>query len=122
MLWGSGEYEDKGDESDRRHAIPTASGLRRAMTRPRGMRTRIATMLRWMRRKIHRKPMMDQHRMLRTEDMAEPVMSTGMRTRLVSMWMERKKHCKLRIDPCRMWMTEGIVLESVKIRQYSSEV
>jgi len=54
----------------------------------------------------------------------EPVMSTGMSARMVTMqmWMRRNKHCKPMMDQRRMWRTKGIVLESVKIRLYISEV
>jgi len=36
--------------------------------------------------------------------------------------MRRKKHCKLMMDQHRMWRTEGIVLESVRIEQYISDL
>jgi len=36
--------------------------------------------------------------------------------------MRLDKHCKPMIDQCRMWRTEGIVLESVKIGQYISDM
>jgi hypothetical protein len=81
-----------------------------------------------MRRKMYRKPMMDEHRMWRTKAIAgltcEPVMSMGMGERMVTVriQMRRKKHCKPMIDQRRMWSTEGIVLESVKIGQYISYV
>jgi len=54
----------------------------------------------------------------------EPVMSTDMNTRMVMLRirMRRKKDRKLMMDQCRMWRTEGIVLESVKIGQYISDV
>jgi len=80
-----------------------------------------------MRRKKHRKPMMDQRRMWRTEGIVgltwEPVMSTGMSARMATMWMRmrRNKHRKPMMDQRRMWRTKGIVLESVKIRLYSSD-
>jgi hypothetical protein len=32
------------------------------------------------------------------------------------------KHRKPMMDQCRMWRTEGMVLESVKIGQYISDV
>jgi len=47
-------------------------------------------------------------------------MSASMAT--MRMRMRRKKHCKPMIDQCRMWRTKGIVLESVKIRLYSSDL
>jgi hypothetical protein len=74
-----------------------------------------------MRRQKHRKPMMDQRRMWRTEGIVgltwEPVMSTGMRARMATIQMRkrRNKHSKPMMDQCRMWRTEGIALESVKI-------
>jgi len=54
----------------------------------------------------------------------EPAMSTGMRARMVMMRMRmwRMKHRKPMMDQQRMWRTEGIVLESVKIGQYISDV
>jgi len=36
--------------------------------------------------------------------------------------MRRKNHCKPMKDQHRMWRTEGIVLESVKIRLYISDL
>ena len=54
----------------------------------------------------------------------EPEMSTGMRARMATMRMQmrRKKHRKPMMDQRRMWRTEGIVLESVKIGQYISDM
>jgi len=56
----------------------------------------------------------------------EPVISTGMTARMARMWMgmrmRRKKHRKPMMDQRRMWRTEGIVLESVKIGQYISDM
>jgi hypothetical protein len=52
----------------------------------------------------------------------EPEMSTGMRARMATMRMRRKKHRKPMMDQRRMWRTEGIVLESVKIGQYISDM
>jgi len=75
-----------------------------------------------MRRKKHRKPMMGQCRMWRTEGIVEPVMSMGMSVRMATMRMKRKKHCKPTMDQRRLWRTEGIVLESVKIGQYISDL
>jgi len=49
-------------------------------------------------------------------------MSTGMRARMAMMWMRRKKHRKPMTEQRRMWRTEGIVLESVKIGQYISNM
>jgi hypothetical protein len=79
-----------------------------------------------MRRKKHHKPMMDQRRMWRTEDIVgltwEPEMLMGMRARMATMRMSKKKHCKPMMDQRRMWRTEGLVLESVKIGQYISDM
>jgi len=81
-----------------------------------------------MRRKTHRKRMMDQRRMWRTEGIVgftcEPVMLTGMSARMAMMRipMRRKKHRKPIMDQRRMWRTEGIVLESVMIGQYISDM
>jgi len=38
------------------------------------------------------------------------------------MWMRRKKHHKPMMDQRRMWRTERILLESVKIGQYISDL
>jgi hypothetical protein len=79
-----------------------------------------------MRRKKHHKPMMDQRRMYRTESISgltyKPEMSTGMRVRMVMMRMRRKKHRKPMMEQRRMWRTQCIVLESVKIGQYISDM
>jgi hypothetical protein len=37
-------------------------------------------------------------------------------------WMKRNKHRKPMMEQHRMWRTEGIVLESVKIGQYISDM
>jgi hypothetical protein len=66
-----------------------------------GMRARMATMRMRMRRNRHRKPMIDQCRMCRTEGIAgltlEPVMSTDMvaRMAILQWWMLRMKHSQL---------------------------
>jgi hypothetical protein len=92
------------------------------------MRARMARMRMRMRRKKHRKAMMDRRRMWRTEGIVgltgEPVMSTGMTVRMVTiwMWMRRSKHRNPIIDQHRMRRTEGIVLESVKIGLYNSDL
>jgi len=54
----------------------------------------------------------------------QPVMLTGMSARMATMRMQmrRNKHCKPIMDQRRMWRTKGIVLESVKIRLYFSDV
>jgi len=56
----------------------------------------------------------------------EPVMSIGMRARIARMWMpmrmRRKLHRNLMIDQRRLWRTESIVLVSVKIGQYISDM
>jgi hypothetical protein len=44
-------------------------------------------------------------------------MSATMRMR-----MRKNKHRKLMMDQRRMWRTKGIVLESVKIGQYISDI
>ena len=49
-------------------------------------------------------------------------MSTGMGARMATMRMKRKKHRKPMMDQRRMWRTEGIVLESVKISLYISDL
>ena len=49
-------------------------------------------------------------------------MSTGMRARMATIRMRRKKHCKPMMDQRRILGTEGIVLESVKIGQYISDM
>jgi len=93
-----------------------------------GIRARMAMMRMRMRWKKHRKPMMDQHRMWTTEGIVgltwEPVMSTGMCARMarMRMRMRRNRHRKPMMDQHRMWRTEGTLLESVKIRQYISDL
>ena len=73
-----------------------------------------------MRRRKHRKPMMDQRRMWRTECIVgltwKSVMSTGMSARMATM------HRKPMMDQRRMCRTKGIILESVKIRLYISDL
>jgi hypothetical protein len=49
-------------------------------------------------------------------------MSKGMRVRTVMMPMRRKKHRKPMMDQPRMGRTDSIVLESVKIGQYISDL
>jgi hypothetical protein len=113
MPGGSGDFEDKGDESD---AIPAANWRPRAATElerltwepvmSKGMRARMAMMRMRMRRKKHRKPTMDQRRMLRTEGRVgltwEPEMSTGMRARMAKMQMRKKKYREAMMDQRRM--------------------
>jgi len=41
---------------------------------------------------------------------------------MMQMQMRRKKHHKPMMDQRRMWRTKGIVLESVKIGQYISDL
>jgi len=48
-------------------------------------------------------------------------MLTGMSVTM-RMRMRRTKHRKPMMDQRRMWRTEGIVLESVKIGQYISDI
>ena len=52
------------------------------------------------------------------------MMSTGMSARMVTMRMRmrRNKHRKPMMDQRRMWRTDGIVLESVKIELYISDL
>jgi len=81
-----------------------------------------------MRRKKHCKPIMDQRGMWKTEGIGGvtwgPGMSTGMSASMATMGMRMKMstHRKLMMDPCRMWRTKGIVLESVKIGLYISDL
>jgi hypothetical protein len=51
-------------------------------------------------------------------------MSMGMRASMATMRMQmrRNQHCKPMMDQRRMWRTEGIVLESVKIGLYISDL
>ena len=49
------------------------------------------------------------------------MMLTGM-SATMRMWMRRNKHRKPMMDQHRMWRTDGIVLESVKIGQYISDI
>jgi len=60
--------------------------------------------------------------MCRTDGIVEQVMSTRMRERMATMRKNRKKHRKPLMDQRRMCRTEGIVLESVKIGQYISDL
>jgi len=93
-----------------------------------GMRASMAAMRMRVRMMKHREPMMDQHTMWRTEAIValtwEPVMSTGMSARMVMMWMwmRRNMNRKLMMDQRRMWRTKRIVLDSVKIRLYFSDL
>jgi len=81
-----------------------------------------------MRRKNHRKPMIDQHRMWQTESIVgliwEPVMSTNIMAWMATLQMEMRRmiHLKPIMHQPRMWRTEGRVLVSVKIRQYISDL
>ena len=52
------------------------------------------------------------------------MMSTGISASMATMQMRmrRNKHCKPMIIHRRMWRTEGIVLESVKIGEYISDL
>jgi len=81
-----------------------------------------------MMRKKHRKLVMEPHRMSRTEGKVgltrESVMSTGMSSSMAMMPMRMKRttHCDPMMDQRRMWSTKGIVLESVKIGLYSSDL
>jgi len=65
--------------------------------------------------KKHRKPMIDQRRIWRTEGIVgltwESVMSTGMSASMATMWMPmwRNKHHKPMIDQRRIWRTQRIV-------------
>ena len=93
-----------------------------------GMSASMVTMRMGMRRNKHRKPMMDQRRMWRTEGIVgltrERVMSTGISAgmAMMRMRMRRNKLCKPMMDQRRMWRTESIVLESVKIGLYISDL
>ena len=51
-------------------------------------------------------------------------MSTGMSASMamIRIQMIRTKHCKPMMDRHRMWRTHGIVLDSVKIGQYMSDM
>jgi len=66
-----------------------------------GIRARMETKRMLVRRKKHRKPIMNQRRIWRTEGIVglacEAVMSTDMRVWMVTMWMRmrRMKHCKV---------------------------
>jgi hypothetical protein len=86
-----------------------------------GMRARMAMVRMRMRRKEHRKLMIDQHRMWRTEGIVgltwKQVMSTGMRARMATMQMQmrRNKYHKPTMDQRRMSRTVSIVPECVNI-------
>jgi hypothetical protein len=49
-------------------------------------------------------------------------MATGMSASMVTIRMRRNNHPKPIMDQHRMWRTEGIVLESVKIGLYISDI
>jgi len=116
---------------------PPPSGNDRPQLNPRGltwdpvmstgMRARMATHWKRMRRKKHHKPMMNQPRMWRTEGIEgltwEPVMLMGIRARMVTMllWLRRTNHRKPMMAQRRMWKTEGIVLESLTSGQFISD-
>jgi len=53
-----------------------------------------------------------------------PVMLMGVRARMATMQMpiRRNKHCKPMMHQCRMWWSEDIVVESVKIGKYISDL
>jgi len=93
-----------------------------------GVRARMAMIHMRMRKKQNRKPMMDQHRMRRPDGRVdstwEPVISMGMSARMATMRMRmrRTKHRKPMMDQRTMWRTKRIVLESVKIRLYISDM
>ena len=93
-----------------------------------GMRATMAMMWMRMRKEKYCKLMMDQCGVWRTERILgltwELVMSTGMRASMARMRMRlrSKKHRKPMIDQWKMWRTEGIVLKSVKIGQYISDL
>jgi hypothetical protein len=82
----------------------------------------------YMRRKMHRNPIMDQRRMWATESMVgftwEPVMLTRLYASMGSMSMRynRIKYRKAKKDQRRMWRIEGIVQESVKSGQHISDL
>jgi len=52
------------------------------------------------------------------------VISTGISARMATMWMRmrRNQYRMPMMDQRRMWRTEGIVLESVKIGLYNSDL
>jgi hypothetical protein len=60
--------------------------------------------------------------MEKTEALVEPVLTMSMRVRMATMRIRRKKHLKLMMNQRGMWRTAGIVLESVKIRQDTSDL
>jgi len=51
-------------------------------------------------------------------------MTMAISARMVTMWIwiRRKQRCKPMMDQYRMWRTEGIVLPSVKLGQYISDM
>jgi hypothetical protein len=93
-----------------------------------GISVRMTTMRMQMMRKNHRQPMMDQRRMRRTECIvgvtSERVMSRGISIGMAMMQIRIRsnKHRKPMMDQRRMWRTVGIVLESVKIGLYISDL
>jgi hypothetical protein len=92
------------------------------------MRAMIVTMWMQVRRKTHRKPMMDPHRMWRTAGIGgltwEPEMLPGMNVSIATMPMRMwtNMHHKRMMDHHRMLSTEGVVLQSMKIGLYISDL
>jgi len=103
-------------------------GLTSEPVMSKSVRVRMATMLILMRRRKHHKQMMHQHRMWRTAHIVglsgEQVTSTGMSGSMATMRMRmrRNEHRKPIIDQRRMLRTSGILLDSVKIRLYISDL
>jgi len=103
-------------------------GLTEEPVTSKSVRVRKATIPILMRRRKHHKQMMHQRRMWRTGHIVglsgEQVMLMGMSGRMATMRMRirRNEHRKPMIDQRRMLRTTGIVLDSVKIRLYISDV
>jgi hypothetical protein len=93
-----------------------------------GMMARMAPMRMRITRNKDYKPIMDQRITWMTDGLVgltrDTVKSTNkmVRMAMVGMRMSSKMHRKLMMHQCRMLRTQDIVLESVKIRQYISDL
>lgn len=110
------------------HNVPRLNykGLIRKPVTSNCMRARMAMMQMQMRKCEHRKLIINQHRIRRTQSILdltwEPVMPMGIRAKMAPEWMHMsiRKHRKQMMEHRRMWRRESIVLENVKIGSYIS--
>jgi len=124
------DYKDERDESDTRDTIPNARCRQWAATELERFDLGTRAVDRYKgedgddadEKNEALQPMMNQHRLWRTEARVGPAMSRGMRVRMATMQMRSKKHHNLTMDQPTMWSTEGIVVESMKIGQCFSDL